>query len=45
MLDIKVVRENIDIVKQAMINRNKEKVDFEQLLKWDEERKFIINKI
>ncbi|MDR0956666.1 MAG: serine--tRNA ligase [Endomicrobium sp.] len=45
MLDIKVIRKNVDVVKQAMINRNKRKVDFDQLLKWDDERKFIINEI
>jgi seryl-tRNA synthetase len=41
MLDIKVIRENPDAVKQAMAHRNK-KVDFSQLLKWDDERKFVI---
>ncbi|MDR1087671.1 MAG: serine--tRNA ligase [Endomicrobium sp.] len=41
MLDIKVIRENPDDLKQAMAHRNKE-VDFSQLLKWDDERKFVI---
>ncbi|MDR2399467.1 MAG: serine--tRNA ligase [Endomicrobium sp.] len=40
MLDIKVIRENPYAVKQAMAHRNK-KVDFSQLLKWDDERKFV----
>jgi seryl-tRNA synthetase len=44
MLDIKFIRENSTQVKQAMLNRNKE-VDFTQLLKWDGERKFVINEI
>jgi seryl-tRNA synthetase len=44
MLDIKVIRENVEAVKQAIANRNKE-VDFKQLLKWDDERKFVIGEI
>ncbi|MDR0617473.1 MAG: serine--tRNA ligase [Endomicrobium sp.] len=44
MLDIKVIRENVEVVKQAMLYRNKD-VDFEQLLKWDQERKVVISEI
>ncbi|MDR3306097.1 MAG: serine--tRNA ligase [Endomicrobium sp.] len=44
MLDVKVIRENPKAVKQAMLNRNKE-IDFTQLLKWDDERKFVISEI
>jgi seryl-tRNA synthetase len=44
MLDIKVIRENVGFVKQAMLSRNKN-VDFEQLLKWDQERKVVISEI
>ncbi|MDR0977551.1 MAG: serine--tRNA ligase [Endomicrobium sp.] len=44
MLDIKIIRENPDYVKQAIASRNKV-VDFTQLLKWDDERKFIKNEI
>jgi seryl-tRNA synthetase len=43
MLDIKVIRENPEAVKRAMLTRNKE-IDFTELLKWDDERKFVINK-
>ena len=42
MLDIKVIRENPEAVKRAMLTRNKE-IDFTELLKWDDERKFVIN--
>jgi seryl-tRNA synthetase len=42
MLDIKVIRENPEAVKRAMLTRNKE-VDLTKLLKWDDERKFVIN--
>ncbi|MDR1663023.1 MAG: serine--tRNA ligase [Endomicrobium sp.] len=42
MLDIKVIRENPEAVKRAILTRNKE-IDFTELLKWDDERKFIIN--
>ncbi|MDR2251956.1 MAG: serine--tRNA ligase [Endomicrobium sp.] len=42
MLDIKVIRENPEAVKRAMLTRNKE-IDFMELLKWDDERKFVIN--
>ena len=42
MLDIKVIRENPEAVKRAMSTRNKE-IDFTELLKWDDERKFVIN--
>ncbi|MCA6071420.1 MAG: hypothetical protein LE168_03410 [Endomicrobium sp.] len=41
MLDIKVIKENVEAVKQAMLNRNKA-VNFDQILKLDEERKFVI---
>jgi seryl-tRNA synthetase len=42
MLDIKGIRENPEAVKRAMLIRNKE-IDFTELLKWDDERKFVIN--
>jgi seryl-tRNA synthetase len=41
MLDIKFIRENAELVKKAMLSRNKD-VNFEQLLKWDKERRIII---
>ncbi|MDR3330742.1 MAG: serine--tRNA ligase [Endomicrobium sp.] len=44
MLDIKIIRKNVEIITQAMLNRNK-KIDFGQLLKLDNERKFIIGEI
>jgi seryl-tRNA synthetase len=44
MLDIKFIKENIDFVKKAMLSRNKN-VDFEQLLKWDQERKVVIGEM
>ncbi|GHT04501.1 serine--tRNA ligase [Endomicrobiia bacterium] len=44
MLDIKVIRENVKEVKQAMLNRNLD-ISFDQLLNWDSERKTIIGKI
>jgi seryl-tRNA synthetase len=44
MLDIKIIRENVKEVKQAMLNRNLN-VSFDQLLNWDGERKTIIGKI
>ncbi|OEG69213.1 serine--tRNA ligase, partial [Candidatus Endomicrobiellum trichonymphae] len=44
MLDIKVIRENVKEVKQAMLNRNLN-ISFDQLLNWDGERKTIIGKI
>ncbi|MDR1926522.1 MAG: serine--tRNA ligase [Endomicrobium sp.] len=44
MLDIKFIRESADAVKQAMLSRGKD-VDFGQLLKWDEERKYLISEI
>ncbi|GHT44852.1 serine--tRNA ligase [Endomicrobiia bacterium] len=44
MLDIKVIIENAMSVKQAMLNRNKD-VNFDQLLKWDKERKYAIGEI
>ncbi|OEG71067.1 serine--tRNA ligase [Candidatus Endomicrobiellum trichonymphae] len=43
MLDIKVIRENVKEVKQAMLNRNLD-ISFDQLLNWDSERKTIIGK-
>ncbi|MDR1244505.1 MAG: serine--tRNA ligase [Endomicrobium sp.] len=42
MLDIKGIRENPEAVKRAMLIRNRE-IDFTELLKWDDERKFVIN--
>ncbi|MDR3125259.1 MAG: serine--tRNA ligase [Endomicrobium sp.] len=44
MLDIKVIRENVEAVKQAMLSRNKD-IDFKQLLKWDQERKVVISRM
>ncbi|MCA6072069.1 MAG: serine--tRNA ligase [Endomicrobium sp.] len=44
MLDIKVIKENVEAVKQAMLNRNKA-VNFNQILKLDEKRKFVIGEI
>jgi seryl-tRNA synthetase len=44
MLDIKLIRENLSQVKQSMSNRNKD-VDFTQLLKWDDERKFVVSEV
>jgi seryl-tRNA synthetase len=44
MLDIKFIRENVQTVKQAMLNRNKD-VNFDQLLRWDDERKVVIGEI
>ncbi len=44
MLDIKVIRENIKEVKQAMLDRNLD-INFDQFLNWDGERKTIIRKI
>ncbi|MDR1122841.1 MAG: serine--tRNA ligase [Endomicrobium sp.] len=43
MLDVKVIRENLEAVKRAMLTRNEE-IDFMELLMWDDERKFVINK-
>jgi seryl-tRNA synthetase len=43
MLDVKVIRENPEAVKRAMLIRNEE-VDFMELLKWDDERRSVINK-
>ncbi|MDR2351348.1 MAG: serine--tRNA ligase [Endomicrobium sp.] len=42
MLDIKVIRKNPEAVKRGILSRNKE-IDFTELLKWDDERKFVIN--
>jgi seryl-tRNA synthetase len=44
MLDIKVIRENMKVIRQAMLNRNRD-VNFNELLKWDDERKILISKI
>jgi seryl-tRNA synthetase len=44
MLDIKFIRESVNAVKQAMLSRGKD-VDFGKLLKWDEERKYLISEI
>src|SRR3990170_7166061 len=43
MLDIKYIRENLDIVKKAAINKNRE-VDWEMLLKLDDKRRELIGK-
>lgn len=44
MLDIKLIRENLQEVQKAMENRNQD-ISFEQLLKWDTKRKSVINDI
>jgi seryl-tRNA synthetase len=44
MLDTKIIRENIKIVKQAILNRNRD-INFDEFLKWDDERKILISKI
>lgn len=41
MLDIKLIRENIESVKQAMQNR-RQTLNFDRLLEWDKERRNII---
>lgn len=41
MLDIKFIRENVDLVRQALINRNS-KFDLDALLKVDEDRKKVL---
>lgn len=38
MLDIKFIRENLDVVKQSMVNRKKEPIDFDRLLALADER-------
>ena len=43
MLDIKYIRENLDLVKAAAINKNRE-VDWEMLLKLDDRRRELIGK-
>jgi len=44
MLDIKFIRENLEICKQAAKNKNRE-VDWEKLLELDEERRKLIGEI
>ncbi|MDR3256683.1 MAG: serine--tRNA ligase [Endomicrobium sp.] len=44
MLDIKMIRENVKEIKQAMLNRN-QSINFDQLLNWDNERKIVIGEI
>jgi seryl-tRNA synthetase len=44
MLDIKIIRENVDAVKRAMLSRGKD-IDFDQFLKLDKKRKSIISEI
>ncbi|MDR3281930.1 MAG: serine--tRNA ligase [Endomicrobium sp.] len=44
MLDIKNIRENLEEIKRAMLNRNQD-VDFNQLLELDNERKLKIKEI
>lgn len=44
MLDIKFIRENIEVVKAAVKNKNK-KVDIDHLLKLDDERKVFVTQI
>ncbi|MDR0800511.1 MAG: serine--tRNA ligase [Endomicrobium sp.] len=44
MLDIKVIRENVKEVEQAMLNRNLD-IDFNRLLNWDAERKALVGRI
>jgi len=38
MLDIKFIRENLDVVKQSMVNRSKDPIDFDRLLTLADER-------
>lgn len=38
MLDIKFIKENLEIVKQSMVNRRKEPIDFDKLLSLADER-------
>ncbi len=45
MLDIKFIRENIDIVRLAIKNKNSEEVDLDELLKLYEERKVLTQQI
>lgn len=44
MLDIKMIRENPDLVKEGLAKRNLE-VDFTELLSWDEERRTLLGKM
>ncbi|MDR1784317.1 MAG: serine--tRNA ligase [Endomicrobium sp.] len=44
MLDIKIIREDIDKVKRAISNRN-QNVDLDKLLNLDRERKVLVNEI
>ena len=41
MLDIKIIRENPDMVKQACLNKN-DKADIDKILELDDKRKIII---
>lgn len=44
MLDLKLIRENPQMVKEAMAKRNLD-VDFTPLLNWDEERRSLLSKM
>jgi seryl-tRNA synthetase len=44
MLDLKFIRENLELVKKAAIEKKFE-VDFDALVKFDDERKAIILKV
>ena len=44
MLDLKFIRENPEIVKESLKNRN-QKLDIDQLLKFDEERRKLLSEV
>jgi len=44
MLDIKFIRENLDLVKQSLKNRNS-KLDLDVLIKLDDERRTVLSKL
>ena len=44
MLDIKLFRENIDVVKEGLKKRNQE-INLDQLMDWDNTRRAIITEI
>ncbi|MDR3071031.1 MAG: serine--tRNA ligase [Endomicrobium sp.] len=44
MLDVEIIKRNVETIKQAMLNRNKH-INFDQFLKWVDERKNAIIEI
>ena len=44
MLDIKLIRENIELVKEGLQKRN-QNISLDQLVAWDNERRTIIAEI